>query len=1066
MIGNRILNSISILTAIFNGGGVAIGDINNDGLPDIFFTANMENSKLFLNKGNLRFEDVTEKAGIKHKKQWSTGVSMADVNGDGLIDIYVCNSGDIKGDKRQNELYINNGNLTFTERAAEFGLDERGLSTHAAFFDFDHDGDLDMFLLNNSFRAIGSFNHTKNERDKRDSTGGHKFFRNDNSHFTDISEQAGIYGSVIGFGLGVTVGDVNNDGWQDIYVSNDFFEKDYLYINEKNGRFRESLESEMMSISNASMGADMADINNDGNSDIFVTEMLPEDNASVKTKTTFQDWDKYQLDLKYGYYHQFTRNMLQLNNGNNSFSEIGRLAGVSATDWSWGALLTDLDNDGFKDIFVANGIYQDLTNEDYIQFISNEAFYRQIVSGKADYKKMIDLIPSHPISNYAFQNQGNLRFINKAREWGLDEPGFSNGSAYGDLDNDGDLDLVINNVNMPCFVYRNNSMDLHPENKFLKVALEGKGKNRFGVGSKVKVHYNNTIAYQEQMPVRGFESTVDHRLNFGLGKATKIDSVEVLWNDGGSSIVKNVKLNALLTVKEADSKSHSNIAGIIAGNATVFAIDKEDHGLDFTHKENDFVDFDRDRLIFHMMSTSGPKIVKGDINNDGLEDLYICGAKDQPGAIFKQQKGGRFIRTNQVLLQTDAASEDTDAVFFDADGDKDPDLYVCSGGNEFSPNSTALINRLYFNDGKGNFTKSPQVLPSYIFESTSCVRAADFDGDNDLDLFVGVRLVPFRYGVPCKGYILSNDGKGNFSDVTSKVAPGLIDVGMITDAAWFDYDKDNKPDLVIAGEYMPVRIFHNENNLLKEVSGDAGLQNSNGWWNKLVITDINQDGYTDIIAGNHGLNSRFTASPEKPVNMYIGDFAGNGTMQQVTTCYFKDSSYPIHLRHDLVSVLPYLKKKYLKYDSYKNETMVDIFSADQLNKAIKLTAYTMNTTVFINNTNGRFISKPLPVEAQVSPVYAIAADDYDNDGNIDILIGGNLYQAKPEVGIYDASYGLMLRGDGKGNFSALTPQQSGINIRGAIRDIVPVMAGKKKLMLIGENNGRLRIITRQAKPAR
>ncbi|HMF73403.1 MAG TPA: FG-GAP-like repeat-containing protein, partial [Flavitalea sp.] len=699
------------------------------------------------------------------------------------------------------------------------------------------------------------------------------------------------------------------------------------------------------------------------------------------------------------------------------------------------------------------------------QFISNEAFYRQIVSGKADYKKMIDLIPSHPISNYAFQNQGNLRFVNKAREWGLDEPGFSNGSAYGDLDNDGDLDLVINNVNMPCFVYRNNSIDIHPENKFLKVALEGKAKNRFGIGSKVKVHYNNTIAYQEQMPVRGFESTVDHRLNFGLGKATKIDSVEVLRNDGGISIVKNVQLNALLTVKEANSKSQPN-TGIIASNTTVFTVDKEDHGLDFTHKENDFVDFDRDRLIFHMMSTSGPKIVKGDINNDGLEDLYICGAKDQPGAIYKQQKGGRFTRTNQVLLQTDAASEDTDALFFDADGDKDMDLYVCSGGNEFSPNSTALINRLYFNDGKGNFTKSPQVLPSYIFESTSCVRAADFDGDNDLDLFVGVRLIPFRYGVPCKSYVLNNDGKGNFSDVTSKVAPGLIDVGMITDAAWFDYDKDNKPDLVITGEYMPVRIFHNENNLLKEASADAGLQNTNGWWNKLVITDINHDGYADIIAGNHGLNSRFTASPEKPVNMYVGHFAGNGTTQQVTTCYYKDSSYPIHLRHDLVSVLPYLKKKYLKYDSYKNETIADIFSPDQLNKAIKLTAYTMNTTVFINNTKGKFISTPLPVEAQVSPVYAIAADDYDNDGNIDILLGGNLYQAKPEVGIYDASYGLMLRGDGKGNFSALTPQQSGINIRGAIRDIVPVMAGKKKLMLIGENNGRLKIITRQAKPAR
>jgi hypothetical protein len=672
-------------------------------------------------------------------------------------------------------------------------------------------------------------------------------------------------------------------------------------------------------------------------------------------------------------------------------------------------------------------------------------------------KRLVDLIPSHAISNYTFMNNGDLTFSNKARDWGLDELGFSNGSAYGDLDNDGDLDLVVNNVNMPCFVYRNNSIEQHPENKFLKISLAGEGKNRFGIGAKVTVHYNNTIAYQEQMPMRGFESTVDERLNFGLGKTEKIDSVIVEWPDGRVNILKDVHPNQQLIVKQVEGMVRTPLSTVNPQPSTVFKESADNYGLDFKHKENEFNDFDRDRLIFQMLSTQGPRIAKGDVNGDGLEDIYICGAKDQSGVLYIQTKNGRFKRSNEALLAKDAVCEDTDALFFDADGDGDQDLYVCSGGNEFSPNSTALLNRLYINDGKGNFSKSPQLLPSYIFESTSCVRAADYDGDGDQDLFVGVRLKPFSYGYPCKGYILQNNGKGIFSDVTEKVSPELGKAGMITDAGWFDYDKDGRPDLVVTGEYMPVRIFHNEGGKLKEVTAQVGLDKSNGWWNRIAIADINGDGYPDIIAGNHGQNSRFKASEQKPVRMYVSDFDGNGTVEQILTCYNGDSSYPMALRHDLVGVLPYLKKKYLNYASYKEQTIEDIFTKEQLDQAIKLESYTMQSSVIINNKNGTFTRRALPTAAQLSPVYGISAEDFDGDGKQDILLGGNFYQSKPETGIYDASYGTLLKGDGKGNFSEVKVQQSGLNCRGAIRDISIVKAGKKKLVIVARNNEVIKI---------
>ena len=1035
----------------YNGGGVGLGDINNDGLLDIYFTSNLNQNKLYLNKGNFKFEDITETAKVGGTKSWSTGVSIVDINSDGFLDIYVSNSGDIRGDNKQNELFINNGDLTFTEKAKDFGLDDRGYSTHAAFFDYDKDGDLDCYLLNNSYK--GGFRITsigKDQRPVRDEVGGDKLFLNDNGKFIDVSEKAGIYGSVIGFGLGVTVGDANDDGWMDIYVSNDFFERDYLYLNNKDGTFSESLEDMIKSISAASMGADMADINNDGFSEIFVTDMLPEPDERIKTVTTFDSWDRHQFIKSSGYWNQFTRNTLQLNNGNSTFSEIGRLAGVEATDWSWGALMFDFQNDGNKDIFVANGIYQDLTDQDFLQYVTQDEVINQIASpGSVDFQKLIDLIPSVPISNYAFENRGDLDFKNETELLGLSKPSFSNGSAYGDLDNDGDYDLIVNNVNMKAFVYRNNTEILYPQNSYVKIKLVGDKNNINAIGSSVTLYSGKSKFYLEQMPIRGFQSTVDNNLIFGVGDNDNIDSLLIRWHNGSYSKKYNILKDTLVSININDESLLSSIN--LGKNRKVF-IDQTNQYINHTHKENNFVDFDRDRLLFHMSSSEGSCICEGDINNDGFNDLYIGGAKGSPGVMFIYNNS-KFIKYNMPILAQDKESEDTDCVFFDADSDGFLDLYVTSGGSEFSVYSTELRDRLYFNK-KNYFIKSEQILPAGLFESSSVVKNIDIDKDGDQDLFVGTRLVPQKYGLPSNGYILKNDGKGNFIDETNSVAPDLNKIGMITDASFIDYENDGDNDLLVVGHWMPIRLLENNNGVFK-IKKLEELDKTNGWWNTIEVQDINNDGLEDFIVGNHGNNSRFRASLSKPISMYVNDFDDNNSIEQVIFQYNGDSSYTVSLRHDLVMQMPTLKKKYLKYNSYKNQTVNDIFPFSKIKSSQTNYVYNLKTSLFINN-NGNFNSVELPIQSQFSTVHAIEIEDINKDGIKDIILGGNLYDVKPEVGRYDANYGQLFLGGKDLKFNPISSLKSGLLFKGQVRGFSKINSiDDKNLLLVLNNNDTL-----------
>ncbi|MBC8156222.1 MAG: VCBS repeat-containing protein [Bacteroidetes bacterium] len=1081
----------------YNGGGVAVGDLNNDGLDDLYFSANMTANQLYLNRGRMTFDDVTQTAGVAGREgPWKTGVSMADVNADGKLDIFVCYSGKLPGAKRINQLFINTGNNAdgipqFTDQAQPYGLADSTHSTQAVFFDYDHDTDLDLLLLNHNPKRLTLDDVSIAELAKKpDAQIGLRLLAQEKGpdgqpRFRDVTKAAGLKNSALSYGLGVGVADVNGDTWPDIYVSNDYSIPDYLYINTGNRSkpgFTDQLAQSLGHTSQFSMGNNVSDVNNDGLPDIFTLDMLPEDNHRQKLLFAPDNYEAFDLNLRAGFNHQYMRNMLHLNQGNapptrpNSpptpkggvipavsksvappsgagglfFSEIGQLAGLSNTDWSWSPLFADYDNDGWKDLFVTNGYTRDYTNMDFLKYMGD---FLQNNRGNVRRQNLLDLVkqmPSSGVVSYLFKNNGSqngsLAFSDVSRAWGINKPANGSGAVYADLDNDGDLDLVVNNINQPAFIYRNEANTLR-KNQYLNIVLKGAGQNTQGVGATVTLYHRGQRQHLEQMPTRGYQSSVSPVLHFGLGAGAAIDSLRVVWPGGNQQVLRTVKPNQTLTLTETQATDRYQPA-----KPAPAAFAEVNPPIAYRHPATTINDFKRQPLLVSPLSFSGPCLVKGDVNGDGLDDVYAGGGNGQAANLFLGRPGGAFQLKPVATFASDAKSDDADAVFVDVNGDGFPDLYVVSGGYaNYLPDDPLLQDRLYLNDGTGNFTKSPDALP-VMHTSKSCVRVADVNGDGKPDLFVGGRVIPGRYPETPPSYLLINTGRGQFVDKTAELAPALQRVGMVTDAAWVDLTGDKQPELVVVGEWMPVTVFAKTAGKLTDRTTDFFAKSYKGWWNKLLVGDFNRDGKPDLVIGNMGLNSQCKASETEPAELVYKDFDDNGSVDPMLSMYIQGKPYPYVFRDELLDQISLMRGRFPDYKSYADQTLATIFTPEELQGASRLEANYLKTAYFQSGAGGKFTEVSLPQEAQFSPVCAMTSLDYDRDGHPDLLLAGNINQARLRFGKSDANYGLLLQGDGKGGFRAVPQSASGFRLTGDVRSVLPI----NQTLLFGVNQQPIR----------